>query len=218
MSLTKKDIRRVARRTVEAIEEGGYTCCLFGSAACSVWGMSRVPGDIDIVVFGASDPEVIKADLAEQNPRFYLEDAQDPRNTYKKLFFALCWTPHLCCKIDILVSGPRSSLKIPRIPTHQVQYVGGFNIPVMPFLVLLILKVQGWCHDRDSRRPDRRAKVPQDECDIDELLSMADDDDNLAEFTWLPRWFVDHARNLIEMYVDMHPDTAFAFMCMGFDT
>lgn len=43
LELTKKDVRRVARRVVETLEQGGYTCCLYGSAACSVYGMGRVP-------------------------------------------------------------------------------------------------------------------------------------------------------------------------------
>ncbi len=43
LELTKKDIRRVARRVVETLEQGGYTCCLYGSGACSVYGMGRVP-------------------------------------------------------------------------------------------------------------------------------------------------------------------------------
>ena len=40
---TKGETRRVARRTVETLEGGGYRCCVFGGLACSIWGMDNRP-------------------------------------------------------------------------------------------------------------------------------------------------------------------------------
>ncbi|KAK2464617.1 hypothetical protein APHAL10511_003310 [Amanita phalloides] len=215
--LTKKDIRRVARRIVETLEQGSYRCCLFGSAACLVWGMDRVPEDIDVVVFSEDDPEDIKAYLAEANSRCYLEDSANPNNTYKKVYYSLSWRTGLNCKVDILTAGRTSPLHIPKIPSRHVQYVGNSDIPVLPFSVLLILKVQGWHDHRISNKPHLRVKIPQDRQDIEQLLTMLDDDDHLDRFNWLPQWFVDHAADLIEMYTEKYPSTAASFRDMGFD-
>ncbi|KAF8330961.1 hypothetical protein F5887DRAFT_895365 [Amanita rubescens] len=217
LELTKKDIRRVARRVVETLEQGGYTCCLYGSAACSVYGMERVPADIDVVVFTQDDVEDIKAYLARENSRCYLEDSKNLHNTYKKVFYALSWTPRLRCKVDIIIGGQNSPLKIPKIPVRHIQHVNDFNIPVLPFLVLLILKVQGWHDHRSSQRTDFLRKVPQDKRDIDELLGMVDDKDHLDQFSWLPSWFIDHAQSLVVLYTDRYPNATASFNDMGFD-
>jgi len=119
--------------------------------------------------------------------------------------------------VDIVIAGQNSPLKIPKIPARHIQHVNDFNIPVLPFLVLLILKVQGWHDHRSSQRTDFLRKVPQDKQDIDELLGMVDDKDHLDQFNWLPRWFIDHAQNLVVMYTDRYPNTAAAFYDMGFD-
>ena len=138
-------------------------------------------------------------------------------NTYKKVFYSLSWTPPLRCKVDIVLAGPNSPLKIPKIPTRHIQYVNDANIPVLPFLVLLVLKVQGWHDHRTSTRDDFRKKVPQDKQDVDELLSMASDKDHLDHFNWLPKWFVDHAEDLVGKYTERYPSSAASFKDMGFD-
>lgn len=46
--LTLKEIRRVARVTVETLANCDLNCCLFGSAACAIYGMAnRVPNVSD---------------------------------------------------------------------------------------------------------------------------------------------------------------------------
>ena len=42
-ALTKEDIENATRATVSALAASNLDCCLFGSAACSLYGMSRVP-------------------------------------------------------------------------------------------------------------------------------------------------------------------------------
>ncbi|KAF8330960.1 hypothetical protein F5887DRAFT_999658 [Amanita rubescens] len=89
--LTAKDVRRVARRTIETLERGNYRCAVFGSLACS---------DVDIVVFSRHDREVIKAYIAAHHDRFSLEDAKTPG-----------------ADVDILTSGRNSPIHTDNPPT-----------------------------------------------------------------------------------------------------
>jgi hypothetical protein len=217
MQLTNKDIRRVARRTVEALEEGGYRCCLFGSAACLLWGQDCNPNDIDIVVLNGSDAEDIKAYLHGANDRFSLVDSDNPRNTYKKLYYNISWRTGLQCKVDILTPGPEGGLNIPKIPIRHVKYMGDPGIPVMPFLPLLILKVQGWYDHRRAARQDLRQKVPQDVQDITELLSMADRSDRLRHFDWLDDGFIELAYTIIEDFCKKKPGSVASWNFLEFE-
>lgn len=38
--LSALEVRRAARAAVKVLRDSGYECCLFGSAACSIYGMS----------------------------------------------------------------------------------------------------------------------------------------------------------------------------------
>ncbi|KAF8631096.1 hypothetical protein AX17_005141 [Amanita inopinata Kibby_2008] len=215
MPLTAHDIRRVARRTVDTLRDNGYShCCLFGSAACSVWGMdNRIPNDIDVLVLTDDDPEDIKRMLFEEHDRFTLVDAANPRDTYKVLWYILCWRPRVECKVDIVVPG---IMKIPRIRRSHISRPYTYDIPVMPFFPLLILKLQGWhdhCKDYRSRM---RAKIPQDETDLDQLLDMLDDGDHLDNYRWLPDSFLQRARTFVREYVDEFPGTARSWRSIGF--
>ncbi|KIL64843.1 hypothetical protein M378DRAFT_162691 [Amanita muscaria Koide BX008] len=205
-----KDIRRVARRTVEALEEGGYRCCLFGSAACNLWGMSdRMPNDIDVVVFTNHSQEDIKDYLINANDRFFIVVGN-----FRVLWYNICW-PRLRVKVDILIPGPEP-MGIPYVPEGAI-VPSSSGIPVIPFLLLLILKVQGWRHHRTSFKNKDRAKIPQDEVDIKQLLLMLDsDDDHLNRFGWLPQWFVENAYELIGAYIKKFPRTR-AWRSIGFD-
>lgn len=39
--LTGKEVRRAARAAVAVLEANGLDCCLFGSAACAIYGMEN---------------------------------------------------------------------------------------------------------------------------------------------------------------------------------
>ncbi|KAF8702687.1 hypothetical protein AX14_014343 [Amanita brunnescens Koide BX004] len=214
--LTLKEIRRVARRTIEVLEEGGYRCCVFGGLGCSLWCMPyRQTNDVDIVVFGPRDPEEIKAYIVDHHHRFFLKNGK-PGTPYKKLFFSLQWG-RVECKVDILVSG-RAALYIPKIPQQYVEYLGAHSeIPVVPLLVLLILKVQGWRHHSRSRRPDYQKKVPQNIEDINILLDTRDEYDHQCYYPWLPKWFLTRGERFVRRYTDAYPDTTYLFRELGFD-
>ena len=96
--------------------------------------------DVDIIVISDMDPEEIKELILESDNRFYLVPSANPRNTYQVLWFTI--SSRKTCKVNILVPG---LLSIPRIPIRHISYVQPFqDIPMVPFLVLLLLKLRGW--------------------------------------------------------------------------
>ena len=117
------------------------------------------------------------------------------------------------------MSGQYGGLYIPKIPPHHIAYPNGHNIPVVPLLVLLILKVQGW---RDRLRKSRfsekaRRKVLLDKGDTDRLLEMTDDSDHLDYFSQYPKWFLRRAKGLVRRYTKKYPNKAYLFRQLGFD-
>jgi len=217
--LTMQDIRKTARRTAEALAVYNLKSCLFGSAACAMYGMDyRVPGDIDMIVLSDNlDTDEIKQMIVSADDRFYLEDSANPANTYKILHYALPGPARLTCKVDILVPG---DLNIPNIPHRRIQYFPDPHttaIPVIPFLALLILKLQGWTDHRDSPRRDFREKQHVDVDDIHELLAIAEEDgEELRNERWMPKRFVGQARSRVLEFVDQFPDTEDDWREIGF--
>ena len=171
---------------------------------------------MDIVVFGPHDAEEIKAYIVDHHHRFSLEDPLKPGATYKILVFNLHRGFNWICKVDILVSGRHLPLHIPRIPRQHIKYLGAHtsDIPVVPFLVLLILKVQGW---RDNCRDRRWDKIPRDIEDVNTLLEMTDEIDHRYYYPWLPKWFFQDAQRLVIRYTNDYPETAYSFRELGFD-
>lgn len=168
---------------------------------------------MDIVVFGPLDDEEIKAYIVDHHDRYYLKPGGN--GAYNKLFFSLHHGLDLRCKVDILISGRDLPLHIPSIPQRYVAYLGTHaDIPVVPFLVLLILKVQGWRDNLDSNKQD---KIPRDIEDVNTLLDMTDEKDQRYYYPWLPKWFLKHAEELVIRYANEFPETAYSFRELGFD-
>ena len=87
--------------------------------------------------------------------KFYTMPSVDPSATYRKLYYRLP-APEgrfRSCKVDILVPG---TLSIPKLSRRRIERIRG--IPVLPFCVLLILKIQGWRDHGKSLRLDQQAK------------------------------------------------------------
>ncbi|RDB18619.1 hypothetical protein Hypma_014709 [Hypsizygus marmoreus] len=217
--LTGKEIRKVARATITTLAEEGLDACLFGSAACAIYGMeNREPNDIDVVVLTDQDPEEIKDLLISNNDKFFLVPSRNPQNTYQVLWFTLP-SPRFesrTCKVDILIPG---LLSIPNIPTRRLEYIDPFHdIPVVPLLALLLLKLRGWTDHLIDSRAHMRNKVEEDEEDIDEMLHLAVEEYgvNLRTEKWMPRWFVREARERVRQYVETWPDSADRWSELGF--
>lgn len=168
---------------------------------------------MDIIVLSNMDPEDIKARIIASDDRFYLVPSANRRNTYQVLWFRL--SSRKKCKVDILVPG---RLSIPRIPIGEITYIHPFlDIPVVPFLVLLLLKLRGWTDHRADFRRYMRDKVEVDVRDIEELLELAVEDyeAHINKEKWLPRWFIREMRGRIHEYVEEWPDSDWYWQRIG---
>ncbi|KAK7038868.1 hypothetical protein VNI00_010498 [Paramarasmius palmivorus] len=218
-----KQVRKAAREAVQALADNNIKCCLFGSAACHIYGMqNRVPGDVDIVLLtnDGRDIEYIKQLVVSRNPtRFFLEESIYPNKTYKKLYYRLGNGRR--CKVDVLHPGRASKLKIPTIHKRLVEYPEPYgDIPVMPILPLLLMKLKGWVDHRRSSKPYEQKKVGQDVGDIDGLLEIVVDEYGVemdSEGSWLPRKFVRASKKRVGEYVNKFPRSAQRWRKIGFD-
>ncbi|KAF8631098.1 hypothetical protein AX17_005143 [Amanita inopinata Kibby_2008] len=217
MSLTFDNIQTVAESTINALRHLGYNSCIVGSVGCYLWGMrNRVPQDVDIVVLDLKvDPEEIKRQIIAADNRFYLVGPQDLHADYKVLWFRLTGSSgqHIQCKVDIL--KPKEGLAIPNVPVERIIRIKNYaNMPVMPFVPLLYLKVQAWRHHQTSDKAHFRVKVPQDERDINEMLNIAVDRKDLGFYrrsdvsSWMPNWIDDIGKRHVEQHKRDHPETA----------
>ncbi|KAL0957904.1 hypothetical protein HGRIS_000085 [Hohenbuehelia grisea] len=217
------EVRLAARATVAALEYYGLTCCLFGSAACSLWGMShRTPNDVDMIVYTDIEREELKEMILAVDRRFYLVPSRKPGATYQVMHFALTGAGGRRCKVDILTPGV---LDIPDMPSTRIHYSRRFpGLPILPFVVLILLKLKGWTDHRDSDEPHYRAKRPADEDDINELLELIpdteeDEDGSLLDVEWpdwIPDRFVEDSAARISEYVEVFPETMSAWRQIGF--
>ncbi len=118
------------------------------------------------------------------------------------------------CKIDILATG---TLNIPNVPVEYVikKPVASHEIPVMPFIPLLYLKIQAWAHHRVADKMYLRFKVIQDCSDIEELLHIAKEKGHkrkikgrqIVELNWMPRSFVEIAKQHVRLYTTAYPES-----------
>jgi len=217
------EIMHTARVTAAALGDYGLDCGLFGSAACSIWKMThRSPNDVDMIVFTTElHAEHIKELIIAVDDRFYLVPAKDPKKSYRVLYYALKSGRH--CKVDILTPG---ILDIPDMPAHRILFLEAFpGIPVVPYVVLILLKLRGWTDDRDSSEARFRAKKSIDEADINELLSIMPglsiyeegwDLLDVERSDWMPEWFQSNGEARIAEFVEVYPDTAWYWREMGF--
>ncbi|KAJ4482589.1 hypothetical protein J3R30DRAFT_3700136 [Lentinula aciculospora] len=209
-SLTPKEVRKAARAAITVFGEYELSCCLFGSLACHIHGMrNRNPKDVDLIVLTnrSYDTEDLKQILVDEDERFYFVASQDPNATYQVLWFQP--GRNRKCKVDILTTGRSTSLNIPRVPITRVEYYHPYgDLPVMPLLALLLLKLQGWTDHRHSRKAHERAKVRQDVADTREMLKIAVDKEahiDDSEARWMPRWFVREMAERVNEYIYKFP-------------
>jgi len=219
---TYTEIRRIAHEAVSLLADHGYECCLFGSTACALWGATRCPNDVDLIVLSDDNPEYIKGILADENQNFFLVPSLSRNADYEVLWYQLPSSTddsYRVCKVDILIPGDGMRLNIPRIDSHHVKYQR--RLPVVPLLPLLLLKLQGWTDHRDSNRPDMQEKQYVDVEDIEELLAITCDQRThigSRSLSWLAQEFVDAAQQRIYEYVEEFPESSLYWQDMGFDT
>jgi len=180
-----------------------------------MYGMTRVPNDVDIIVLTDSyDQEEVKNLLVENDSNFFLVPSRKPRAPYKILYYTL--PSRGFCKVDILLPG---SMDIPAVPLSRITYTQVPDVPVMPLIAVLLLKLQGWTDHRDAEREHYQEKQYVDVDDIKEVLDILRRDyrmKTLASEGWMPRWFVNLARERVDEFVEAFPDTRDLWYDIGF--
>lgn len=121
------------------------------------------------------EQEWIKKQLVAQNKRFFLECAKDPNAKYRVLYYRFeqrtALPPNLGdrrFKIDILLPG---IMDLPHLSQNQINYIDG--LPVVPFIVLLLQKLQGWDDHLNCAEIHKFRKHTTDAQDIKNLLEIA---------------------------------------------
>ncbi|KZT08224.1 uncharacterized protein LAESUDRAFT_649859 [Laetiporus sulphureus 93-53] len=217
-SATYEEIRGIAQQAVSIFADYGYDCCLFGSTACALYGATRRPNDVDLIVLTNEDTEDLKRILVNEDSRFFLVPSRNPRATYEVLWYTLPSGRNRrrrTCKVDILTPG--GNLDLPHVPRQHIKREQ--QLPVMPLLPLLLTKLRGWTDHRDSHRQDMQDKQWVDVEDIDELLAITCNTrthitkDNLR---WLPEDFVAASQERALEYVEEYPNSALYWETLGF--
>ncbi|EIW74407.1 hypothetical protein CONPUDRAFT_140525 [Coniophora puteana RWD-64-598 SS2] len=217
----RRAINGIARITANVLHEAGYRCCLFGSAACSIYGMrNRDPRDVDMVVFTSHDPEDIKRVIVEADGRFFTTPSRKPGETYRVLWFRLPrpsgFQGRRTCKVDILITG---TLDLPNVPKSKVVYTRVRGVPCVPMIVLLGMKLRGWVDHRKHPEPYYSDKQYDDIKDIAELLHIAvTAGEHVSDYSWLRRKFRQDMEVRIESFCrDAREDTEHLWRELGFD-
>ncbi|KAF4575386.1 hypothetical protein EYR40_004869 [Pleurotus pulmonarius] len=215
--LTPAEILKVTRASVNILKALRYDFCLFGSAASNYYGMnSRVAKDVDIIVLSWEvDREELKETFVQRNKHFFKVASKNPRATYTVLWYEL--SDERNCKVDLLGLG---DMRLPDIPRYAPYYVPGYHeIPLLPLIPLLFLKLIGWSNRAKSKLPHWRRKVPNDEDDIQRLLDIAirrPDIGRLSSVPWITDAFRRRARARIDRFVQMYPDSMASWRVIGF--
>ena len=171
--------------------------------------------DVDMVVltdlFGQ---ETVKERIVAQDGDFFLVRSRRRFATYKILYYALkpqgAW-----CKVDILIPG---TLNIPSVPKNLIVHIQG--MPLMPLFAVLLLKLQGWTHHRDSTQMDFRMKQFVDKTDIKELLKIIVDnypDETVNHQRWVPSSMIPAAQKRVDEFVLVLPETKSGWLHIGFE-
>ncbi|EEB93721.1 hypothetical protein MPER_07586 [Moniliophthora perniciosa FA553] len=166
--------------------------------------------------------EELKRQVVANDPNFYTIASKDPLATYRVLFYRL--TPlygtsrylRRSCKVDLLLPGV---MNIPDVPIRRI-FIDSKLRPLMPFLPLLMLKLQAWMDHGESPKLYMRQKQPVDVRDIMELLNLAvtnyPDVKLRKEEGWLPATFVSAARTRVKAFVRLYPTSSRHWKAIGF--
>ncbi|KAI3612850.1 hypothetical protein WG66_005444, partial [Moniliophthora roreri] len=119
-------------------------------------------------------------------------------------------------KIDILLYGEGSSLRIPYVPflgSVTLEISGDHQVEVMPPFMLLLMKLKGWEDHRTSSEARFKQKVPNDIRDILNVKRIAAFHNDTARgcTNWLPGWFVRDGKNRAKAFLKSYPTTAFKY-------
>ena len=162
--------------------------------------------------------ESLKQILERANSSFRTVAAKTPGATYRVLWYHSSPSSYYSrkCKVDLLQPG---IMNIPSVPTEAIVHRSG--LPLMPFLPLLLLKLQAWEDHGASPKYYMRQKQPTDVRDIDELLRIAVRDTTIKinkATAWIPDSFILEGQRRVTKYVGLYPASASSWTRIGFET
>lgn len=163
------------------------------------------------------DQEELKEILVNADNDFFFIDSRNPNAPYRVLWCSLRPSRRgnpRTCKVDILIPG---ILNLPTVPHRREKIID--NLPVMPLIPLLLLKLQGWEHHRDSNRADQRDKQHVDVGDIGELLEIAVNRNQKitqANLKWMPRSLIRDAQERVYEFCREYPNYEDDWEMVGF--
>lgn len=170
------------------------------------------------------EQEWIKKQLVKWNKRFFLKRAKDPNATYRVLYYRFdqhtTLPPNFTarrCKIDILLPG---IMDLPHLSGHQINYIDG--LPVVPFIVLLLQKLQGWDDHLNCAEAHKFRKHPIDAQDIKNLLEIAPDLSMRVVRPWSERdvlssGFQQASVERVKRFCQSFPETMEQWRSLGFE-
>ncbi|KAI0321530.1 hypothetical protein OF83DRAFT_1080897 [Amylostereum chailletii] len=211
-SLTRDDIATTIARVLSILrkQDPSQTCCLTGDSAAMLWGITRVPRDVDVLVMNDANgvtAERAKNYIKDTDTDFYLSPSRvlDPRTLtpYQDLWFRVPGREGVQCRVDILIPAARHT---PRVPPRRIVWFG--TTPTMPLMACLLHKLQAWDHHhRSYGRPDLQAKQTDDVRDINELLAIARVKHVYLRDTeaWLPPAFISASERRALEYKAIYP-------------
>ncbi|KAK0477847.1 hypothetical protein IW261DRAFT_1565657 [Armillaria novae-zelandiae] len=105
----------------------------------------------------------------------------------------------------------------------ELRYPPPRELPVLPFILLVLLKLQGWMHHGNSEAAHVQAKQAIDGLDIRELLALLDAPTKATSNAWLemrregwvPQSFVEQGQMRVREFVRWYPDTEKAWRQIG---
>ncbi|KAF9261317.1 hypothetical protein L218DRAFT_961605 [Marasmius fiardii PR-910] len=187
MNPTYEETRTATRATIRVLKTLGLYCCLFGSVACSHYGMSRSPNDVDMVVLGCVwTQEELKRRVVAADPNFYTVASRD-RSRYAG--HRVLWYRFPSSRSGAGATSTRGSrttssrrsntlsaaLIYPRSSSIDLLLPGIMNIPPIPTSRIYYKDGRGWEDHGESPKHWMRAKQSIDVADIVELLNLAED-------------------------------------------
>ncbi|KZT63378.1 hypothetical protein DAEQUDRAFT_770676 [Daedalea quercina L-15889] len=196
---TTSELHDIAKKAARIFARYGLGCCLTGGVACALYGTTRSPNGVDLVVLTSEhEQEELKRMLVAADAQFYLVPSKDPFATYK---------------VDLLAPG---IMHIPDVPARRVETIRG--LPAMPLMLLLLMKLQAWTDHRDSPKHYMRPKQWDDVHDIAQLLDVAAARGETlgAQTRWLPADFVDAGMRRIREHVASFPETKAKWKAVGY--
>ncbi|KAI0685436.1 hypothetical protein C8T65DRAFT_592287 [Cerioporus squamosus] len=225
MSPTSIQVLDIARTAIDIFAKHGLKCCLTGGVASQLYGVSRTPSDVDLVVLTkAYGQETLKEMLVRADPRFYMVPSKTYLATYKVVWYRLTEGSYAYtkthiramydCKVDILI--PEGDMNIPNVPPARIVTISG--LPVMPLIPQLLLKLQAWSDHRIATQSYLRDKQYLDIRDIDALLAIAVRAGARAgDASWLPQQHFTRAWERLSRYTSTaSPSTASQWKKLGF--